>query len=141
MEQMSIFDFLEFSEKQNTSSEPTSLIVTPNEIKFTSVIAYSYIRECDNRKMVAFMCECENGMLYRKEFYTYHHMVKNSKKNKDHFYKEVERNKDMPYFKEEKGYIPDVYEMHRCKTEVEWDYAEKRYSGCEDSNTFLYKTA
>lgn len=137
MEQMTIFDFLE---QPKTSSEPTALIVGPDEIKITSVEAYSYIRECDNRKMTAFICECENGMLYKKDFYTYHHMVKNSKKNKTLFYKEIDKNRNMPFFKAENGYMPEIIEMHRCRETVDWDYADSNYSGCEDSTAYNYQS-
>lgn len=136
--QISIFDFLE---TQQTSSLPTALIVKPEEIKFTSVEAYSYIRECDHRLMTAFMCECENGMLYCKDFYSYHFMVKDAKKNRQHFYAEIDRNRNMPFFGQRTDFIPVILEMHRCRKDVDWDYAEKRYSGCEDSHYFKYQSA
>ena len=136
--QISIFDFLE---SPKTTSFPTGLIVKPEEIEIISVEAYSYIRECDHRLMTAFLCECENGMLYLKGFYTYHHMVKDSKKSRKEFYAEIDTNRHMPFFSQRVDYMPEIIEMHRCKESVEWEYADGSYSGCEKSNAYTYKSA
>ena len=135
MEQMNIFDFLE---KPKISLAPTKLIVVPKEIQIVSVEAYTFIRKCDNRKMTAFLCECENGMLYRKDFYTYHHMVENTKKNREAFYREIEKYKDCIDFKRETDFVPAILEMHKCKETVDWKYAEAGYSGCEDAPAYEF---
>lgn len=136
--QISIFEFLE---AQNTSVIPTGPVILPKDIKIVSVEAYSYVRECDHRLMTAFLCECENGMLYLKDFYSYHHMVKDSKKSRQQFYAEIDRNRDMPFFGQRTDFVPEVIEMHRCRENVDWAYADGHYSGCEKSDVHNYKSA
>lgn len=133
MEQLSIFDFLNVP----VSTKPTNTVVLPQEIHIISVEAYCYTRLSDMRPMYAFLCECDNGMLYKKDFYTYHHMVENSIKNKNSFYKMLEVAKKENDVSKIEDYKPAIFEMHKCRDDVDWSYAEARYSGCIDSNYFL----
>lgn len=64
-------------------------VIPPERIIFSSVDVYQYIRECDGRKMTAFLGVMEGGNLYEKNFYTYHHVVKDSKKQGKVFVKNL----------------------------------------------------
>lgn len=103
-------------------------VIPPERIIFSSVDAYQYIRECDGRKMTAFLGVMEDGNLYEKNFYTYHHIVKDSKKERKNFLEDIERNENCKVEKIE-GYIPEVKRMYRCKDGDTWMYAEARYGG------------
>lgn len=103
-------------------------VISPEQILFSSVEAYQYIRKCDGYKMIAFLGVMENGDLYIKNFYTYHHIVKDSKKERKNFLEDIERNENCKVEKIE-GYIPEVKRMYRCKDGDTWMYAEARYGG------------
>lgn len=103
-------------------------VISPEQILFSSVEAYQYIRKCDGYKMIAFLGVMENGDLYIKNFYTYHHIVKDSKKERKNFLEDIERNANCKVEKIE-GYIPEVKRMYRCKDGDTWMYAEARYGG------------
>ncbi len=103
-------------------------LISPEQILFSSVEAYQYIRKCDGYKMIAFLGVMENGDLYIKNFYTYHHIVKDSKKERKNFLEDIERNANCKVEKIE-GYIPEVKRMYRCKDGDTWMYAEARYGG------------
>lgn len=101
-------------------------VIPPEKINFSSVDAYQYIRECDGRKMTAFLGVMEDGNLYIKNFYTYHHIIKDCKKVRKSFQEDIERNADCNIEKIE-GYVPEVKQMYRCKEESKWMYAEAGY--------------
>lgn len=103
-------------------------VISPEQIVFSFVEAYQYIRECDGRNMTAFLGVMENGDLYIKNFMSYHHVVKDSKKARKSFQEDLEQN---VYCKIEKieGYMPEVKRMYRCKAGDTWMYAEARYGG------------
>lgn len=103
-------------------------VIPPEKINFSSVDAYQYIRECDGRKMTAFLGVMEDGNLYIKNFYTYHHIIKDCKKVRKSFQEDIERNADCNIEKIE-GYVPEVKQMYRCKEESKWMYAEAGYGG------------
>lgn len=103
-------------------------VIPPERIIFSSVDVYQYIRECDGRKMTAFLGVMEGGNLYEKNFYTYHHVVKDSKKARKSFCEELEQYANCKVEKIE-GYIPEVKRMYRCKDGDTWMYAEARYGG------------
>lgn len=103
-------------------------VISPEQILFSSVEAYQYIRKCDGYKMIAFLGVMENGDLYIKNFYTYHHIVKDSKKERKNSLEDIERNENCKVEKIE-GYIPEVKRMYRCKDGDTWMYAEARYGG------------
>lgn len=53
-------------------------IILAGDIKPISTVAYSYIRDCDNREMTAFYCDLGDDMYYIKEFMTYAQLPKAS---------------------------------------------------------------
>lgn len=101
-------------------------VISPEQIVFSFVEAYQYIRECDGRNMTAFLGVMENGDLYIKNFMSYHHVVKDSKKARKSFQEDLERNANCKIEKIE-GYMPEVKRMYRCKDGDTWMYAEARY--------------
>lgn len=103
-------------------------VIPPERIIFSSVDVYQYIRECDGRKMTAFLGVMEGGNLYEKNFYTYHHVVKDSKKARKSFCEELEQYANCNVKKIE-GYVPEVKQMYRCKEGDTWLYAEAGYGG------------
>lgn len=103
-------------------------VIPPEKINFSSVDAYQYIRECDGRKMTAFLGVMEDGNLYIKNFYTYHHIIKDCKKVRKSFQEDIERNANCNIEKIE-GYVPKVKQMYRCKEGDTWMYAEAGYGG------------
>lgn len=103
-------------------------VIPPERIIFSSVDAYQYIRECDGRKMTAFLGVMEDGNLYEKNFYTYHHVVKDNKKARKSFCEELEQYTNCNVKKIE-GYVPEVKQMYLCKEGDTWLYAEAGYGG------------
>ena len=103
-------------------------VIPPERIIFSSVDVYQYIRECDGRKMTAFLGVMEDGNLYEKNFYTYHHVVKDNKKARKSFCEELEQYANCNVKKIE-GYVPEVKQMYRCKEGDTWMYAEAGYGG------------
>lgn len=103
-------------------------VISPEQIVFSFVEAYQYIRECDGRNMTAFLGVMKNGDLYIKNFMSYHHIVKDSKKARKSFQEDIERNTNCKIEKIE-DYTPEVKRMYRCKDGDSWMYAEARYGG------------
>lgn len=102
-----------------------------DQMKIVSFEAYAYTRNCDHRPMFSFWCELENGMLYKKDFCTYHHLVlpQNKKKALKAFYNQAEfANNDIKQI----PYVPFFKPMYRVVAESSssgWDYAEADFSG------------
>lgn len=103
-------------------------VISPEQIIFSSVEAYQYIRESDGRKMTAFLGVMESGDLYIKNFYTYHHVIKDSKKARKSFQEDLDRHANCN-IEQIEGYVPEVKRMYRCKDGDSWMYAEARYGG------------
>lgn len=105
-------------------------IILAEDIKPLSTVAYSYVRECDNREMIAFYCDLGCDMYYIKEFMTFHHICKNGKKKKENvikkFMEQQEFNYDKP--KEIQGYVPHFKNMYKCAKPSDWLYAECGYA-------------
>lgn len=102
-------------------------VIRAKDIKPVKTRAYSYIRECDSRQMVAFYSELENGMVYMKHFMTYHYIVESGKKAKaiKKFMEQTEfKNSDV----KEIEYEPVFKNMHRIRQQYDWDYAEAGHS-------------
>ncbi|WP_342756761.1 hypothetical protein [Kineothrix sedimenti] len=97
------------------------------KIKASEVIAYRYIRECDNREMKAFYARIGSGLLYVKEFMTYEHIIDDTAKNIKKFMEQQEFKYDQP---EQFDYIPKFKNMYPCRKDVDWMYAPAEYSGC-----------
>lgn len=106
-------------------------IIYPEQIQFVSVEAYQYVRECDNRIMTAFLGVMKNGDLYIKNFYTYHHIVKDNKKVRKNFQEEIEQYASYSNcnVKKLENFVPNVKLMYRCKKDKDWNYAEAGYGG------------
>lgn len=103
-------------------------VISPEQITFSSVEAFHYIRECDGHNMTAFLGLMENGNLYIKNFTSFHHIVRDSKKARKSFQEDIERSLNCKIEKIE-GYMPEIKRMYRCKDGDSWMYAEARYGG------------
>lgn len=104
-------------------------VIPPEQISFTYIEVYQYTRKLEgDHKMTAFLGVMENGDLYIKNFMSYHHVVKDSKKARKGFQEDLERNAKCKIEKIE-GYMPEVKRMYRCKAGDTWMYAEARYGG------------
>lgn len=104
-------------------------VISPEQIAFTYIEAYQYVRNLEgDYKMTAFLGVLENGNLYIKNFTSFHHIVKDSKKARKSFQEDIERNTNCKIEKIE-DYTPEVKRMYRCKAGDTWMYAEARYGG------------
>lgn len=105
------------------------LVIQPDDIVQT--IAWSFIRECDNKKMIAFISELKNGMTYAKDFYTYHHVLNKKFVNVVKEFVNSINFKDTDIV-EEKNYKPNAPCMfYACEEGNSWAFAEARYGGCK----------
>lgn len=102
-------------------------VIKSENIKPIKTVAYSYIRKCDNREMIAFYSELDNGMVYIKEFMTYQHIVDDKKKAKA-IKRFMEQREFKQYDVKQIGYDPAYKNMYRIKQEYDWDYAEAGHS-------------
>lgn len=100
-------------------------IILASDIRPISTVAYSYIRDCDNREMFSFYCDLGNDMYYIKEFITYHHIIKGKKAIKK-FMEQQEFKYDNP--KQIDDFLPHFKNMYRCTKQSDWDYAECEYT-------------
>lgn len=102
-------------------------VVMAETINSIKTVAYSYIRKCDEREMIAFYSELDNGMLYMKEFFSYDYMVEKSKTKQA-----IKRFKDQREFAycdvKQINYVPAFKNMYRIRQTHNWDYAEARHS-------------
>lgn len=121
--------FLDRGKAENIAEEylRTHEVIRKEKIHPSGVTAFSYIRECDGRKMIAFYCELENGMLYVKEFVTYAYMMLTEKREKA-----IRRFMQQPEFEYCKprqiDYEPQFENMYRTNGNCDWDYTEARCS-------------
>ncbi len=86
--------------------------------------AYTYIRDCDKRQLYCFWCELPDGNVYTKGFVTYHHIEKNTKKNRKKFLEEVETYSAVLV----EDYCPDFKNLYKCDGYTDWLYAECDYT-------------
>lgn len=100
-------------------------IILVGDIKPISTVAYSYVRDCDNREMTSFYCDLGDDMYYIKEFVTFHHIIKGKKAIKK-FMEQQEFKYDNP--KEIDGFVPHFKNMYKCTEHSDWDYAEFGYT-------------
>lgn len=102
-------------------------VIRAEDIKPIKTVAYRYIRKCDNREMTAFYSELNNGMLYIREFVTFHHIVTADKKQKA-----IKRFMEQQDFKYEDvkqiEYEPTYKNMYRIRQQYDWDYSEAGHS-------------
>jgi hypothetical protein len=97
--------------------------IRKEDIRAIKTVAYSYIRDIDGRTMTAFYSVLDNGMLYMKEFMTYHHIRKDNNDIKK-FMDQQEFQYDKPI---EIDYSPNFKNMYPCKNDSDWIYAEASY--------------
>lgn len=101
-------------------------VICAKDIQHGDVIAYSYIRDLDERVMTAFYTDIGNGMLYMKEFMSFHHSVKNTPKNIKHFIEQKEFSKPGVH---KVNFTPSFKNMYHSKEPGDsWIYAEAGYS-------------
>ena len=100
-------------------------IILAGDMKPISTVAYSFIRDCDNREMTAFYCDLGDDVYYIKEFMTYAHIIKGKKAIKK-FMEQQEFKYDKP--KENEGFVPCLKNMYKCTEQSNWDYAECEYA-------------
>lgn len=99
-------------------------VILSDDIQITKTVAYEYLRKVDDRKMVAFYCVLENGDLYMKEFMTFCHIVKNTKRAIEKFMDQQEFKYENP---KQISYLVKPKNMYRCKGTDDWLYTE---AGC-----------
>lgn len=102
-------------------------VIRAEDINPIKTVAYSYTRACDNKEMIAFYSELNNGMVYIREFMTYHHIVEAGKKAKaiKQFMEQQEfKHNDVNQIE----YEPVFKNMYRIRQKYDWDYAEAEHS-------------
>ena len=118
-------DYEKALEKADEYLKSHNGIILAGDIKPISIVAYSYIRDCDNRGMTAFYCDLGDDLYYIKEFMTYHHIIKGKKAIKK-FMEQQEFEYCNP--KEIDGFVPHFKNMYKCTEHSDWDYAECGYT-------------
>ena len=101
-------------------------VIRAKEINVRDAVAYSYIRNVDDRKMVAFYCDIGNGLLYMKDFMTFHHITKNCDKTIKEFMKGIDEMRGYGADVERIEYTPNPKNMYLCSG-GDWLYTE---AGC-----------
>lgn len=120
--------FLDFESASNVAEAylKDHDVIMAESIRPIKTVAYSYTRD-DNRNMIAFYSELDNGMVYIKEFITFHHIVNSDKKSKA-----IKRFMEQPEFEHNDvkliDYKPVFKNMYRIKQKYDWDYAEAGHS-------------
>ena len=99
-------------------------IILAEDINPLNIVAYSYVRKCDNRTMTAFYCDLGEDMYYTKEFMTFHHICKGKNQVKK-FMEQQEFKYENP--QEIQGYVPHFKNMYKCVKPSDWLYADHRY--------------
>lgn len=128
-----VFKTMDAAKKAATAYLKGKDYISPEDMRIVNFEAYAYTRECDQRQMVAFLCELENGMIYKKNFYTYHHLSlpENRKKAIKDFYEQTELKDSSCYKVNEIFYVPMLKRMYRVTADGSsygWDYAEAAFS-------------
>lgn len=99
-------------------------VILADDIRIVKTVAYGYRRKVDDRDMVAFYCTLDNGDLYMKEFMTFCHIVKNTKKAIEKFMSQQEFEFEDPV---QINCIVNPKNMYKCKGTNDWLYTE---AGC-----------
>lgn len=99
--------------------------IRKENIHAVKTVAYSYIRECDKRTMIAFYSILDNEMIYVKNFMTFHHIRKDVNKAITQFMDQQEFKFDKV---KEIEYQPVFKNMYQCKNDSGWCYAEAGYN-------------
>lgn len=129
--QMSIFDFIAPTPTTKIESD----IIDPSTLNYLSGKGWTYIRDCDKRQMKAFYLVADNGLVYAKEFMTYHFMLKFDSYAKaitgaEKFFKEAFKRNTLPQnaIEVDPFTIVDYIPMHKTNAKCDWDYTDERCS-------------
>lgn len=119
-----------FTNKEQAEKAAESYLSTCNCIRKENIhpiktVAYSYVRKSDNREMIASYSILDSGMIYVKEFMTYHHICKDVNKAIKDFMKQQAFEYCKPV---EIEYNPVFKNMYPCKNDSGWCYAEAQYN-------------
>lgn len=122
-----VFLIHEEAKKEAEEYLKTHDVILATDMNILNTVAFSYTRTCDNREMISFYCELDNGMLYMKEFMTYA-----SLHLKEHKKKAIKKFMEQDEFKycnpRQIQYIPKLKNMYRIKVKYDWDYSEASHS-------------
>lgn len=127
-ETLNIVHFMDFDEAESKARDyfvEHPDVIFRKDIYPKEVLAYTYVREVDSRKMLAFICDLGDKMYYVKEFMTYEHICC-GKKHFNKFMKQYEMEEDT--LTEIKNYQPKFKNMYKTRGETDWAYAEAGYS-------------
>lgn len=110
-------------------------VIKPGNMKFIDGKAFSYIRRCDNRKMVSWFAIMDDGKAYIKEFLTFKHIidygsVEKAKKMLESKFMKQREFESVDYKEENLSDVIFLKNMYKCGDGCDWDYAESGYSGC-----------
>lgn len=124
---VSAFTKLEDAEMAANAYIETHEVLLASEMQLSNIQAYGYIRDCDEREMVAYMGELGNGLLYVKGFLTYVHIVKDTPTARKVFEHEIKCEKKYNPDLNSTDFVPKLKNMYPCKEQGIWIYAEARY--------------
>lgn len=108
-------------EEAKQYTEENEVILAEN-MELKDFHAFTYVSESNNRNMYAYIGKMSNGMLYVKDFFTYTHAVKDTKKNRQAFAQSIEKYNATPV-----DYVPELKNLYPCIQEGVWQYAEANY--------------
>lgn len=120
--------FLDYEDARNKAYEYLRShidIILAEDINPLNIVAYSYVRKCDNRVMTAFYCDLGKDVYYIKEFMTFHHICKGKKWVKKFMEQQEFRYENL---QEIQGYAPHFKNMYKCVNPSDWLYAECGYA-------------
>lgn len=97
-------------------------VIRAEDIYFDKISAYHYIRELDGYEMISFCAELPNGLLYKKNYGTFVHIVKNTPKEQKipgtiTFFAKQGKSEVM-------NFIPKPQNMYKCSERTNWLYTE-----------------
>lgn len=121
-----VFTQKEEAEKASSAYIETHQVILADEMHLNNIQAYGYTRNSDGRKMVAYMGELGNGLLYMKEFLTYEHIVKDTTIARKTFDKSIQDAKHYADLRKI-DFVPKLKNMYPCRGKGNWLYAEARY--------------
>lgn len=124
---VSAFTKLEDAERAANAYIETHEVLLASEMRLSNIQAYGYIRDCDEREIVAYMGELGNGLLYVKGFLTYVHIVKDTPAARKVFEHEIKCEEKYHPNLSATNFVPELKNMYPCKEQGLWLYAEAEY--------------
>lgn len=92
------------------------------------------VRKVDGRKLVAYFGVFKNGMVYIKDYYTYHHIINcgsiEGARKYIQKYKDQQEKLNLSKYSMADTEPMILKNMYKCREESEWVYAEATYTGC-----------